>query len=145
MIGAALVCVAGRGSLDARREDRYLASRSVLSRLMSRASRLVFAFFVLFAANAAFAAIPNPVTEDYVLTENETIEGTLTVNSGVTVYLNGKTLTVSGLAGTGTISTSDTPEGYEQLEYAEATSDGRQYIDTGVKAISEANSSGAEM
>ena len=87
---------------------------------------------------AANAEIPNPVTEDYVLAENETVDGTLTVNSGVTVYLNGKTLTVSGLAGSGTISTSDTPEGYEQLEYAEATSDGRQYIDTGVKAISEA-------
>ena len=87
---------------------------------------------------AANAEIPNPVTEDYVLAEDETVDGTLTVNAGVTVYLNGKTLTVSGLAGTGTISTSDTPEGYEQLEYAEATSDGRQYIDTGVKAISEA-------
>ena len=50
------------------------------------------------------AAIESPVTANYKLSGDETFEGTLTVNSGVTVDLAGHKLTVKGLgAGTGTI------------------------------------------
>lgn len=52
MIGPARVCVAGCGTLDARREDKNLVSRSALSRLVSRVSRLVFATAAMFAASA---------------------------------------------------------------------------------------------
>lgn len=61
-----------------------------------------------FAAVAAGAmlqsyAIDNPVTADYTLNADETVDGVLTVETGVTVDLNGHKLTVKGLAGDGTI------------------------------------------
>ena len=42
-------------------------------------------------------AIDNPVAADYTLTEDETVDAALTVNSGVTVDLAGHKLTVKGL------------------------------------------------
>lgn len=66
----------------------------------------VIEFFAVAACCAAMsaAAIESPVTANYVLEGDETFEGTLTVNSGVTVDLAGHKLTVKGLgAGTGTI------------------------------------------
>ena len=61
-----------------------------------------------FAAVAAGAmlqshAIDNPVMADYTLNADETVDGVLTVETGVTVDLNGHKLTVKGLAGDGTI------------------------------------------
>ena len=49
------------------------------------------------------SALTNPVTADYTLMSDVTINGTLTVNSGATICLNGYKLTVNGLAGDGTI------------------------------------------
>ena len=59
------------------------------------------------AALPSWAAITNPVAADYTLTDDETVDAALTVNSGVTVDLAGHKLTVKGLGtGTGTITSS---------------------------------------
>ena len=59
------------------------------------------------AAMPSWAAITNPVAANYTLTEDETVDAALTVNSGVTVDLAGYKLTVKGLGtGTGTITSS---------------------------------------
>ena len=53
------------------------------------------------------AAITNPVAADYTLTEDESVDAALTVNSGVTVDLAGHKLTVKGLGtAAGTITSS---------------------------------------
>ncbi|MBP5320825.1 MAG: autotransporter-associated beta strand repeat-containing protein [Kiritimatiellae bacterium] len=78
------------------------------------------------------------VDSDWTLDADQVVDGTLTVNEGVIVRLNGHTLEVKGLAGDGTITGGDVPLGFTQLEYIESTSDGGQYIDTGVKAVPEA-------
>ena len=61
--------------------------------------------FALFSAAhiELYAEIVNPVTADCTLTSDESVDGILTVNSGVTVNLAGCRLTVKGLAGDGTI------------------------------------------
>ena len=54
------------------------------------------------AALPSYAA-DRTISADYALAADETVDGTLTVASGVTVDLNGHNLTVKGLAGDGTI------------------------------------------
>ena len=54
------------------------------------------------AAMPSFAA-DRTISANYTLTTDETVDGVLTVPSGVTVDLNGHHLTVQGLAGSGTI------------------------------------------
>ncbi len=54
-------------------------------------------------ALSEYPSLPNPVTADYTLMSDVTIDGTLTINSGSTIYLNGYKLTVKGLDGSGTI------------------------------------------
>ena len=51
-------------------------------------------------------AIDNPVTADYTLTGDESVYETLTVNAGVTVDVAGHKLTVQGITGTGTVTSS---------------------------------------
>jgi len=59
------------------------------------------------AALPSWAVITNPVAANYTLTDDETVDAALTVNSGVTVDLAGHKLTVKGLGtGTGTITSS---------------------------------------
>ena len=60
------------------------------------------------AAICAAAALPSwaadrTISANYALSTDETVDGVLTVASGVTVDLNGHNLTVKGLAGDGTI------------------------------------------
>lgn len=75
---------------------------------MSRAPRFSACVAMMFALFSAahielYAEIANPVTADCTLTSDESVDGILTVNSGVTVNLAGCRLTVKGLAGDGTI------------------------------------------
>ena len=64
-----------------------------------------------FVASALFAALlsapswaaDRTISANYALSADETVDGVLTVASGVTVDLNGHNLTVKGLAGDGTI------------------------------------------
>ncbi len=59
------------------------------------------------AALPSWAAITNPVAANYTLTDDETVDAALTVNSGVTVDLAGHKLTVKGLGtAAGTITSS---------------------------------------
>ena len=100
-------------------------------------------------ATAVFAAtVPSPshaatnITEDVTLTEDTdwTAEGTVTIAEGVTIDLDGHSLTVAGLAGKGRII--DGSE-YRRVEYIQATQNGAaqsseagdktQYIDTGYR------------
>ena len=58
------------------------------------------------AAICAAAALPSwaadrTISANYALSADETVDGVLTVASGVTVDLNGHNLTVKGLAGDG--------------------------------------------
>ena len=57
----------------------------------------VSAAAICVAAALSSWAIDNPVAADYTLTEDETVDAALTVNSGVTVDLAGHKLTVKGL------------------------------------------------
>ena len=65
----------------------------------------LLAGMVALAASGAWAA-DRIITADYTLTDYETVDGVLTVARGVTVDLKGYHLTVQGLAGDGTITTS---------------------------------------
>lgn len=77
------------------------------------------------------------VTENLTLTEDLTVDGTLTI-SNATVNLNGRKLTVRGLAGNGVIAARTLPAAYEELAYIESDTVGQQYIDTGVVPTPEA-------
>ena len=63
---------------------------------------LILAMCAVGAVNAA----DRTVSADYVLASDETVDGVLSVNPGVTVDLAGHKLTVKGLAGGGTITSS---------------------------------------
>ena len=78
------------------------------------------------AASAVMAA-DRTVTENWTLTQDETVDGTLTVYPGATVNLNGHDLRVNGLKGAAILTDANGAQ-YEQLEYIE--SDGTQYIVT---------------
>ena len=64
-------------------------------------------FAAVFAAIVCMAlpsfAADRTISSNYTLTADETVDGILTVESGVTVDLDGHNLTVQGLAGAGTI------------------------------------------
>ena len=65
--------------------------------------RLAAAFAVAICAAMPSFAADRTISANYTLTADETVDGVLTVPSGVTVDLNGHHLTVQGLAGEGTI------------------------------------------
>ncbi len=73
-----------------------------------RAMRRLAASIAIATALAASSALAadRTITADYTLTDYETVDGVLTVASGVTVDLKGCHLTVQGLAGDGTITSS---------------------------------------
>ena len=89
-----------------------------------------------FAATAAFGLLAEDktVSEDWVLDDDYVVDA-LTVNEGATITLNGHSLEVKSLAGTGTI-WDGLPADYVQLEYIESTR--YQYIDTGISPYSAA-------
>ena len=89
--------------------------------------RLIGAGALAFSLSAA--AADRTVTENWTLTQNETIDGALIVPSGVTVDLNGFKLTAQGLhSGSAPILTDGDSVQYEQLEYVITT--GGQYVQT---------------
>jgi len=71
-------------------------------------------------------AADRTISANYVLTTDETVDGVLTVDAGVTVDLNGHNLTVGALASTALATTNDIAVGYAGLTYLET--DGRQYV-----------------
>ncbi len=73
-----------------------------------RATRRLAASIAIATALAASStwAGDRTISENYTLTDYETVDGVLTVASGVTVDLKGYHLTVQGLAGDGTITNS---------------------------------------
>ena len=87
---------------------------------------LLAAFFAL-AATGAWAA--TNITDNVTLTEDTdwSDQGVVTIEEGVTLDLNGYTLTVAGIDGTGSIV--DSFAGYERIQYLQAT--GTQCINTG--------------
>jgi len=76
------------------------------------------------------------LSADTALTDDVVVTGTLTIPSGLTLNLNGHTLSVAAIAGTGTIATPpkylDDDHEYIALEFIETN--GKQYFDTGVRA-----------
>lgn len=107
---------------------------------MKTMTRLGAALAIAASAMAAFAA--TNITENVTLTEDTdwTEFGTVTVAEGVTIDLNGHSLTVAGLAGVGRIVDGDE---YRRVEYIEAKQTGAsqsanggdktQCIDTGYR------------
>ena len=93
----------------------------------------------IFAALAGVAmvgtlfAADRTIDADYTLTGDETVDGVLTIAAGATVDLAGHKLTVAGLAGGGTV-TSSVAAVYRRLEYLE--SGGGSYINTGYIPVS---------
>jgi autotransporter-associated beta strand protein len=85
------------------------------------------AICVATASSTSWAA-DMTISTDYVLNDDLTVDGTLTVASGATVDLNGHKLSVKGLAGAGSII--DSNQSYELLDYIEST--GAQHIDTDI-------------
>ena len=86
----------------------------------------------------AAAAMPSwaadrTISADYTLTADETVDGVLTIAAGATVDLAGHKLTVAGLAGGGTV-TSSVAAVYRRLEYLESS--GASYINTGYTPVS---------
>jgi hypothetical protein len=74
-------------------------------------------------------AADRTVSANWTLTQDETIDGSLIVPSGVTVDLNGHRLTAKGLhSGSAPILTDGDSVQYEQLEYVITT--GEQYVPT---------------
>ncbi len=96
---------------------------------MSKLIAFVAAICVATAPLQSYAAVN--ITEDVTLTEDAdwTSEGTVTIAEGVTMDLNGHSLTVVGLSGAGRIIDSKYSGGYTRLAYIQST--GSQYIDTG--------------
>ena len=97
---------------------------------------LLFSTFA--AAVCMTAALPSyaadrTISSDYALTADETVDGVLTIEAGATVDLAGHKLTVAGLAGAGTV-TSSVAAVYRRLEYLE--SGGAPYINTGYTPVS---------
>lgn len=78
-------------------------------------------------AGTLFAA-DRTIDADYTLTGDETVDGVLSISEGVTLDLAGHKLTVAGLAGSGTVTSSVVPV-YRRLEYLEGN--GTPYINTG--------------
>ena len=70
------------------------------------ARKLIALVAICVAAAVPSWAIDNPVTADYTLTGDESVNETLTVNAGVTVDVAGHKLTVQGITGTGTVTSS---------------------------------------
>ena len=70
------------------------------------------------AVGAAAFAADMTISTNYVLDDDLTVDGTLTVASGATVDLNGHTLSVKGLSGAGRVTDS---QQYQLLDYIEAT------------------------
>ena len=93
-------------------------------------ARKLIALVAICAATASSTswAADMTISTDYVLNDDLTVDGTLTVASGATVDLNGHTLSVKGLAGAGSIT--DSNQSYELLDYIEST--GAQHIDTDI-------------
>ena len=90
------------------------------------------------AAVCMTAALPSyaadrTISSDYALTADETVDGVLTIEAGAKVDLAGHKLTVAGLAGAGTV-TSSVAAVYRRLEYLE--SGGASYINTGYTPVS---------
>jgi hypothetical protein len=69
----------------------------------------------IFAALAGVAmvgtlfAADRTIDADYTLTGDETVDGVLSISEGVTLDLAGHKLTVAGLAGSGTVTSSVAP------------------------------------
>ena len=81
MSGAARVCVAGRGTLDAGREDKNLVSRFALSRLVSHVSHLVVVALCAAAALPSLAAVPADGGEWAIgAGESETLDAAATIS-----------------------------------------------------------------
>ena len=73
---------------------------NVIAKKLKGCKTLVYLLAGVFAlwADAAWAA-DRTISSNYTLTADETVDGILTVESGVTVDLDGHNLTVQGLAG----------------------------------------------
>ena len=81
------------------------------------------------ALSLGVTAEDRTVTEDWTLTQDETIDGSLILPSGVTVDLNGHRLTAAGLhSGSAPILADGEGVQYEQLEYVMVT--GEQNVPT---------------
>ena len=93
---------------------------------------LVATALCMTAALPSYAA-DRTISSDYTLTADETVDGVLTIEAGATVDLAGHKLTVAGLAGAGTV-TSSVAAVYRRLEYLE--SGGAPYINTGYTPVS---------
>ncbi len=92
--------------------------------------RLIGAGALAFSLSAA--AADRTVSENWTLTQNETVDGSLIVPSGVTVDLNGFKLTAQGLhSGSAPILTDENDLQYEQLEYVITTGGANgEYVQT---------------
>ncbi len=106
--------------------------RSGCSALLCNKRKLAWRAAVSAAAICVAAvALPSwaadrTISANYVLTTDETVDGVLTVDAGVTVDLNGHNLTVGGLASTALAMTNDIAVGYAGLTHLET--DGGQYV-----------------
>ena len=89
-----------------------------------------------FSSSAATTYADWNLAADTALTDDVTVTGTLTIPSGVTLNLNGHTLSVAAIMGSGSIATPpkylDENREYIALEFIETS--GKQYFDTGVRA-----------
>ena len=106
---------------------------------------LLFSTFM--AAVCMTAALPSyaadrTISSDYALTADETVDGVLTIEAGAKVDLAGHKLTVAGLAGAGTV-TSSVAAVYRRLEYLESGGQSEEYktaIDTMQRLCDSSNS-----
>ena len=85
---------------------------------VSRARSFCAAAALALAAFLPSYAADRTVSENWILTQDETVDGSLVIPSGVTVDLNGYKLTAQGVhSGSAPILTDDEDAEYEQLEY----------------------------
>ena len=96
-----------------------------MRKLAWRAAVSAAAICVAAVALPSWAA-DRTISANYVLTTDETVDGVLMVDAGVTVDLNGHNLTVGGLASTALAMTNDIAVGYAGLTHLET--DGGQYV-----------------